>query len=99
LVEPNHSHATETEGKMLEIWKCVFDAPSIELDDDFLELGGESLFALMCISRVRSTFQCNLGIEEFFMEGATIRRFAAVVDTAHANRRGTQSALYDRDTA
>lgn len=88
---------TETEQKLLEIWQSVLETPSIELDDDFLELGGDSLSAMMCISRVRKIFNYDLGIEEFFLDSATIRRFALIIDTAHTEKRAVLQESHDHN--
>jgi acyl carrier protein len=90
-----HLVPIETELKLLEIWQAVLEPPSIGLDDDFLELGGDSISAVMCISRIRKLFGYDLEIDDFFLDGATIRRFARSIDAADAGKSGASQEAHD----
>ena len=50
----------------------------MSLDDDFFELGGQSLIVVRLFSRIKKTYAINLSISIFF-EARTIRKLAAVV--------------------
>jgi len=69
-----------TETALLEIWKDVLEIPVIGTNDEFLDLGGDSLAAMMCISRVRRTLDYELMVEDFFADHATIATFASAID-------------------
>jgi len=83
MMVDNHV-ASETEQKLLEIWKDVLKVSTVGVDDEFLDLGGDSLSAMLCVSRMRKTFECELSIEDFFMDGATITNIAAAIDNTRA---------------
>jgi acyl carrier protein len=74
---------TETELKLVDIWQAVLGITAIRVTDEFLDLGGDSLSAMMCISRVRREFDCELTIEDFFLDDATIARFASLIDSVN----------------
>jgi hypothetical protein len=71
---------SETEHSLLEIWEAVLQIPLIEVNAEFIDLGGDSLSAMMCISRVRKIFPYEIPLIDFFADGATIARFAAAID-------------------
>ena len=71
-----------TEEKVLEIWLEVLNQSSVGLHEGFLELGGDSLSAMVCISRIRSTFGVEVPLEEFFLDQATVSDFARLIDRA-----------------
>jgi acyl-CoA synthetase (AMP-forming)/AMP-acid ligase II/acyl carrier protein len=63
---------------LLGIWRDVLDVAKVRLDDDFLEVGGDSLGATRFIARVRSALGCSLGYAELFDHG-TVRRLAELL--------------------
>jgi acyl carrier protein len=71
---------TETERKMMLIWMNVLDNPNIGPNDNFMDLGGDSLSAMMCMSRIQKTFDVELSIESFFMDDATVSKLATLID-------------------
>lgn len=71
---------SETENILLAIWKDVLKNDTCRVDDDFLSLGGDSLSAMLCISRVRKAMGVELDLVDFFLEPATISRFVSIID-------------------
>ena len=76
----DHASYSVTERQLLDIWREVLDCDNCSLDQDFMDLGGDSLAAVMCISRVRRLFDCEFTIEDLFSGSATIRLLAAQID-------------------
>lgn len=57
-----------TEKKLLAIWAGVLECEdiTISIDDNFFEIGGHSLKAILAISRINNEFQTIVSIQEFF---------------------------------
>jgi phthiocerol/phenolphthiocerol synthesis type-I polyketide synthase E len=51
---------TETEKQLMTMWQDTFGVTDIGLDEDFFELGGNSLVAVQLAVRVRETFGVNV---------------------------------------
>jgi acyl-CoA synthetase (AMP-forming)/AMP-acid ligase II/thioesterase domain-containing protein/acyl carrier protein len=52
--------ANDREYVLLEIWQEVLKIPKIGVDDDFFELGGTSLQALMVFAKIETRLGCSL---------------------------------------
>jgi amino acid adenylation domain-containing protein len=66
-----------------ELWAEVLEMPEADLDDDFFELGGDSLSAVQLLSRVYERFLVNISLTEFF-NGPTIRQLGSRIHGCHA---------------
>jgi acyl carrier protein len=73
---PNELIKPEIEAALIDIWSAVLERPGVPANAEFLDLGGDSLSAMMCISRTRKLLHYELSIEDFFMDGATINNIA-----------------------
>ena len=69
---------TPIERKLTEIWAEVLDIDDVGVDDDFLEIGGDSLKATRILSRAISTFEVEVPLQELF-GSPTISDMALVV--------------------
>jgi acyl carrier protein len=63
---------------LLRILRTVLDVETAGLDDDFLDLGGDSLGATRFIAQVRVALGCSLGYVELF-DHATVRSLAGLL--------------------
>ncbi len=70
---------TDTEQQLAAIWSSLLGIERISLDDDFLELGGNSLQAIQCIHRLREALGVELDLLTFFDE-PSLRRLAGTID-------------------
>lgn len=69
-----------TERKLVEIWAESLETNEIALHENFVDLGGDSLSATLCISRIHKIWGVDFSIEDFFAENATIRQFAESIE-------------------
>ena len=62
-----------------EIWTELLASPQIEPDSNFFALGGQSLQAIQCLSRLRERTQILLSLADFFENPTVVRigRFGA----------------------
>ena len=76
---------TETSQKISEspckqelsrIWCELLDIETVNASDTFIDIGGDSLAAMVCIARIQKTFQVHLDLEEFFAKNATLETLA-----------------------
>jgi acyl carrier protein len=72
-----------TEQKVKAIWQEALKTPTISNEARFLDLGGDSLAAMLCISQMRELLNVEFTIEDFFMDDSTISGFAKIIDEAY----------------
>ena len=70
---------TETETQIAAIWTDAFDLAEVGRNDDFYELGGNSLIASLVAARVYSETGVELGLETF-ADHPTVAGLAGFVD-------------------
>ncbi|WP_394751322.1 amino acid adenylation domain-containing protein [Spongiimicrobium salis] len=66
VVLPMEGIIDGTEGKLLKIWRQFFGKNTIALEDDFFELGGDSLKMLTLIGRINEALHTSISISDFF---------------------------------
>jgi amino acid adenylation domain-containing protein/non-ribosomal peptide synthase protein (TIGR01720 family) len=77
---------TPVEAELARLWSEVLEVDGIGVHDDFLALGGHSLLAMRLISRIRDSFQVELGLRDLF-ELRTIEGLAGRIRSAEQGRR------------
>lgn len=70
---------TPTERTLVQVWADVLKLDQVGVDDNFFDLGGNSLLASQVISRVIKTFTIEIPIALLF-DSPTIAKMAAVID-------------------
>lgn len=70
---------TATEARLMSIWAELLKVKQIGLDDDFFDLGGQSLMAIKTVSRIRDVFGVDLPLRTFF-ERPTVAGLAEAID-------------------
>ncbi len=78
---------TETEEKLIRIWRDVLHTGTIQIDDDFFELGGNSFLVVRALSRIQKELGQKLPVGMFFA-APTIAKLGMLLDagdhTVHA---------------
>jgi acyl carrier protein len=69
---------TEAEEFLASLWSGVLGIERVGVEDDFFELGGNSLMAVQLVTRVRDQFKIEFGIQHV-LERPTVRRLAELV--------------------
>jgi acyl carrier protein len=66
---------TEREAEVAEVLREVLDVPRVGLDDDFLELGGDSLRGIEVVNLLRERVGLQVELEDLF-DTSTVRDLA-----------------------
>ena len=78
LESPFISPRNPIEDQLSNIWAEVLDLDEIGVDDNFLDLGGNSLLASQVIARVIQTFRVDLPLRLLF-EAPTVAEMAVAI--------------------
>lgn len=73
--------ATALEARLRDIWEEVLGLEGIGVNDDFFDLGGQSILAARLMQRLKQAFDVEFGIAVLF-EARTIARLATLVQEA-----------------
>lgn len=73
--------ATQFEVQIADVWKRVLRVERVGLDDNFFDLGGDSLLLLAVHANLQKTLQLEISITDLF-EFATVRTLAAHLSKA-----------------
>lgn len=76
----NKLPATQLQEKLLTIWRELLNSESIDIHDNFLALGGNSLLAMQFIAQVNTQFQVDFPLQLLF-EAATVAELSAHLET------------------
>ncbi|HEY4058042.1 MAG TPA: condensation domain-containing protein, partial [Kofleriaceae bacterium] len=72
---------TPTELALVDIWTALLRVARIGINDDFFDLGGNSLMVMRLLSRIRSTFDIELPMHAIF-ESSTLEQLAALIKSS-----------------
>ena len=88
LLNPYIPPRKESEKTLVKIWQTLFGFEQVGIQDDFIELGGDSLKAVQIITRIHKELNVSISLLDFFKE-PTIERIAEYI--THADRETYQS--------
>jgi amino acid adenylation domain-containing protein len=74
---------TDVERRLAEIWQELLEVDKLGVDQNFFELGGNSLLVLRVIARIRRAFELELPVRSMF-EAPTIAGLAGELQKAQA---------------
>jgi acyl transferase domain-containing protein/acyl carrier protein len=91
--------ATNDSERMLAgIWQEIFGLQDVGIDDNFFDLGGDSLLAVQLINKITKAFHFTPSIPVFF-QNPTVRKLAAVVGHEDRTASATASAQTNESDA
>lgn len=76
---------TETEAAVARTWSAVLGLSGIGPDDDFFDLGGQSLQATQIVGALRESLGVEIGLSALF-QAPTVAAFAARIDATRSVR-------------
>ncbi len=65
----------ETEEQLANLWQDLLGVETVGVHDNFMELGGDSLLAILLNTRLRETFHVHLSVQDLF-DGPTVAEMA-----------------------
>lgn len=68
----------DVEGVLVAWWQNLLGFEQVSSDDDFFDLGGDSLIGIQLFSRIKKTYEVDLGLATLF-EARTIRQLAELI--------------------
>jgi oxalate---CoA ligase len=82
------------EQEIANVWKRVLERDSIDFDDDFFLVGGDSLKAYELFAHLRQRYRVTLGLRQIFDDAATVAGMARLIEAARQREadRGPASA-------
>jgi phthiocerol/phenolphthiocerol synthesis type-I polyketide synthase E len=86
---------SRTEAAVARAWEAVLGRPGLGPDDDFFDLGGDSLRALQVLSRLRGELDGEVPMRLLF-ESPSVAGFAAAIDRLRANVGNTAKPAVQR---
>jgi bacitracin synthase 1/bacitracin synthase 3 len=72
---------TETERKVLELWKAILKTDTISVNDGFFNIGGDSIRSITLVYELNELFETSFMLMDLY-EHDTVRKFSKLVDTA-----------------
>jgi acyl carrier protein len=78
---PDDAPRTDAERKLWSIWREVLNIDQLGIHDDFLELGGHSLMAMLMLVRIQKSFGVKLPLRTVFQH-STIAELASAITAA-----------------
>lgn len=76
---------SKTEAKMLDIYRDLFQTDDINIEDNFFDIGGDSLMAMSILSYIHAHFDVKLPVDKFFNQ-PTIREVAGTIDSLNKKK-------------
>jgi thioesterase domain-containing protein/acyl carrier protein len=68
----------DVESRLVELWEAAFEIRAIGIDQDFFELGGDSLLAARLFTRIEKTFEMDLPLAAL-LEAPSIKQLAGTI--------------------
>ncbi|WP_067895284.1 hybrid non-ribosomal peptide synthetase/type I polyketide synthase [Nocardia vaccinii] len=81
------------QGRIAAAWQAVLGIDKVGADDDFFDLGGESLLAMQLVTSLRKELGVSLSVKQFFSSGnLTVAGLAELVERARSDNGAGQAA-------
>jgi iturin family lipopeptide synthetase A/iturin family lipopeptide synthetase C/tyrocidine synthetase-3 len=88
----------ETEQRLAAIWRELLQVETLGIEDDFFDMGGQSLLAIRAVARIREAFGVDLLLRNLF-EFPTVAGLGQVIDKllwvakGHATKGGAREEI------
>jgi amino acid adenylation domain-containing protein len=86
---------TDTEMALAKIWSQALAGGPVGRNDNFYDLGGDSLLANLIISRVRDAFQIDIALRNF-LNSPTVAQLGEIIENAIAETKNLKTPPIER---
>lgn len=73
------------------IWEQVLGEKITSVEDDFFELGGNSLLAIQVLVRIKELYNVEIEVYDFFEEGGSIQYLVDCIEAEKSNNQNTEN--------
>lgn len=80
--EQQDAAMSETELKLAQIWAELLEKQTVRRTDNFFDLGGHSLVAVLLLMRIRETFGVELSIDDVYSGSLTLADLASRIEAS-----------------
>ncbi|MEM9547241.1 MAG: amino acid adenylation domain-containing protein, partial [Bacteroidota bacterium] len=87
---------TEMEENVLQLWKEVLGSQEFGVEDNFFQIGGDSIVSIRLISVLNKQYDLNLSITQLY-ESTTVAELVSVIE--ESKKKGTSYAAYQAERA
>ena len=87
-----NQNLSEVTRNLIEIWADIFQSKNFQITDDFFELGGDSLSAMMLIAKVKEIFNVKLMVKDI-LENSILINLSEVIERS---KNACDTELYDK---
>ncbi|MDK9557686.1 amino acid adenylation domain-containing protein [Marinobacter sp. M216] len=91
----SHREPSETEARVMAIWKELLKRDEVALNDQFLDIGGHSLLALKVIVDIEKAFGARLMPQDLWVN--TLEQLANLIDQKQASVKAESGAQSDNN--
>jgi len=84
-VRSSREARTPTEKTLVQLWCEILELSNVDIEDNFLELGGDSLLATKLVTRIRANFNIELPFQVIF-KNLTLVAMAEVIEQYQIKR-------------
>ena len=78
-MEPGAALLPEVTTFLQSTWQDVLNLPDVSPDDNFLQLGGDSIAAVLCLNQIRAKFGIDIPIETLLGDPLTLDGVARAI--------------------
>jgi amino acid adenylation domain-containing protein len=82
--DKSNNAISPVESRLMEIWKEMLEFGGFGINDHYVDIGGNSLSAVMILNRIKSEWSINISIRDF-LDNPTIRLLAKLVEDRMGN--------------
>lgn len=78
-MQPPYGEKVSVRESLSSVWRELLGVHSVDASDNFLELGGDSITATLCVNRIRSLFGVTIPVSLLLLDDGSLGGLEAEV--------------------